>query len=72
MKMEHIKLAEEARTYKKCLADLDEMRATVHSASKFACHMFLISNYKSIYNNLFNFNILILLCGISKPASRFT
>ncbi|GLT53938.1 hypothetical protein SLA2020_271720 [Shorea laevis] len=32
MKMEHIKLAEEARTYKKCLADLDEMRATVHSA----------------------------------------
>ncbi|XP_040990661.1 kinesin-like protein KIN-14Q [Juglans microcarpa x Juglans regia] len=32
MKMEHIKLAEEARTYKNCLTDMDEMRTAIHSA----------------------------------------
>ncbi|XP_059442530.1 kinesin-like protein KIN-14Q isoform X4 [Corylus avellana] len=39
MKMEHIKLADEARTYKKCLADMDEMRATVHSAINQQAHL---------------------------------
>lgn len=34
MKMEHIKLAEEASAYKKFLADMNELRLTVHSASK--------------------------------------
>lgn len=32
LKMEHITLVEEARTYKKCLEDMDEIRATIHSA----------------------------------------
>jgi hypothetical protein len=69
--MEHIKLAEEARTYKKCLADMDEMRATVDSASKFACSY--VPNFQlQVHVQQQAFNILILLCGISKPASTFT
>lgn len=71
MKMEHIKLADEARTYKKCLADMDEMRATVDSASKFACSY--VPNFQlQVHVQQQPFNILILLCGISKPASTFT
>ncbi|XP_050279572.1 kinesin-like protein KIN-14Q isoform X4 [Quercus robur] len=32
LKMEHFTLVEEAREYKKCLEDMDKMRATIHSA----------------------------------------
>ncbi|XP_062011918.1 kinesin-like protein KIN-14Q [Rosa rugosa] len=32
MKMDHIKLSEEALAYKNCLADMNEMRSTIHSA----------------------------------------
>ncbi|RXH74650.1 hypothetical protein DVH24_029371 [Malus domestica] len=31
MEMDHIKLSEEARAYKKCLEDMNEMRFTIHS-----------------------------------------
>lgn len=55
MKMEHIKLAEEARAYKKCLTDMDEMRTAIHSASKLACSY--IPNFQLYY--LFTFTILI-------------
>ncbi|KAF2286187.1 hypothetical protein GH714_011494 [Hevea brasiliensis] len=34
MKMDHIKLSEEALAYKKCLADMDEMRSTIQSTSR--------------------------------------
>ncbi|KAJ9183076.1 hypothetical protein P3X46_006987 [Hevea brasiliensis] len=34
MKMDHIKLSEEALAYKKCLADMDEMRSTIQSTMK--------------------------------------
>ena len=51
--MEHITLVEEAREYKKCLEDMDKIRATIHSASNLACSHVLVSNYKSIYEILF-------------------
>ena len=34
MEMDHIKLSEEARAYKKCLEDMNEMRFTIHSTCK--------------------------------------
>ncbi|XP_065861662.1 kinesin-like protein KIN-14Q isoform X2 [Euphorbia lathyris] len=34
MKMEHIKLSQEALEYKKCLADMDEMRSSIQSTFK--------------------------------------
>jgi len=51
--MEHITLVEEAREYKKCLEDMDKIRATIHSASNLKCSHFLVSNYKSMYEILF-------------------
>lgn len=33
MKMEHIKLFEEASTYKKCTADMSEVSSTIQSKS---------------------------------------
>lgn len=64
--MEHTTLVEEAREYKKCLEDMDEIRATIHSASNLACSHVLVSNYKSMYEILFfTFTVLIFLSGIS-------
>lgn len=51
--MEHITLVEEAREYKKCLEDMDEIRATIHSASNLACSHVLVSNYKSMFEIVF-------------------
>ena len=64
--MEHFTLVEEAREYKKCLEDMDKMRATIHSASNLACSHVLVSNHKSMYEILFfTFTVLIFLSGIS-------
>lgn len=41
MKMDHIKLSEEALAYKKCIEDMNEVRSTIQSTCKYMPCVFI-------------------------------
>jgi hypothetical protein len=67
MKMEHIKLSEEALAYKNCVADMEDMRFTIVSTSRSTCWWCLVLVKLSYLSSAL---IIHLFCYDSEAASR--
>lgn len=66
MKMEQIKLFEEASSYKKCLADMNEMSSTIQSKS-----MFDLIGHKSYICIFLSVFLIFLFLFNSEASSQF-
>jgi hypothetical protein len=65
MKMEHIKLSEEALAYKNCVVDMDEIRSTILSKSR---SMYCLYDQLSYLSSAL---FIHLFFSDSEAASRF-